>query len=234
MLRSYIWILTTSLALSTGGPALAQYTVDKTDSGNKSPFGSTATAERPRLKLRDIGRPYSIRVTTGAHNSTAWVGSLTKKDQNLRHWTWIPVTSVDQTVVGMGGKNRNLPKRPEHVYKKPIHVPTQIAQGADNRPGLEPIEPTAPSAPHYIKPRHIPLPTVDHGQILMPPPRHTTTQDLSGRVKLPKPAPPVQAAKALPPAKTYGYSYSDISGHLRPGGTNLSEDKSVHGKLLAH
>lgn len=222
MRHCYRLLLLSMLLATNAAPAMAQYMED-----------ANAPGMRPDVvmpRLPDIGRPYSLRVTTGATSSAGWERSLTSKDSNLRHWTWIPVTSFKQTVIGVGGpQGANVPPRPKSCYVKPTHVPLPVVV-------RQVPEMPVPSAPRAMKCREVPLPVVDRGQFNLPPVRRQAVAEVSGKVRLPKSPRRYEpsAAPAIASAKTYAMSYGDISGKLRtPTYSQTSDSLSVKGRLLA-
>jgi hypothetical protein len=153
-------------------------------------------------KEQKSSRPYSIRVTTGSHTSAGWEKNLTDGDPNLRHWTWMPVTSYDQgyirTPAGQDQNGRSLLKRP------PGHI--------------------------YIKPQTMPLPRrVYH--FADPTPRRSVA-DLSGSVRLPnnKPSAPEPAQTAERKVATYSDISGRLMAPKYSAPP--SESKAVHGRLL--
>src|SRR5258708_7606904 len=117
--NTHLLLLTFLLSAATCAPASAQFYVDNQDGGKSAgKSGNQSRAQAPGAmpdtgnqrevhsrigpwemrtpekvvrSLPDIGRDYSIRVTTGAHTNVGWEQGLTDKDHNLKHWTWIPI-----------------------------------------------------------------------------------------------------------------------------------------------
>jgi hypothetical protein len=190
----------------------------------------TETAEQARLKalaksLPDVGRPYSMRVTVGASNNAGFENALVNSDPSLRHWCWIPVTSFRQATVGVDYKHTQMPGRPEHVYSKPTHVPLPTV---DHGPMIA----SQPIGSHYVKPIQVPLPGVDHGLTeAVVTSRAAAAANVSGKVKLPHTQVPAVAHAIA--AKTYGESYGQVSGSIRPSYSGPStDDLRVKGRLL--
>src|SRR5579883_1911885 len=158
----------------------------------------------------DIGRPYSVRVTTGYHTVSGWENNLVKSDPNLRRWTWVPIGSADQAYIHVapGQYAKHLPvqppQRPKSCYVKPIHVPLpDINYGR----------------PEPLKAEHIATARSDNTNVC-----------LSGKLKLSKQEPnPAGRTRTL----SYGNGYGDITGRLHPSlSSAITENKSVHGKLM--
>jgi hypothetical protein len=230
--KSRFYLLLVCILSFGATPAYAQFAVDSTEpSANPAPAQPVRRqyANQPAQNLPDIGRPYSVRVTTGARVNAGFEQALTRHDTNLRHWTWIPVTSYNQAVINVGGGHPQQPARPAHVYVKPNHVPTQIAA----RPG---VEPTMAPRSNYVRPTHVPLPVVDHGTAFIPPVSRWATSDLSGKVKVPHaPAAERAVTESSRPttAKTYGGGYGDVSGRVKPSyATGRDDSLAVHGRLM--
>ncbi|HEY9792703.1 MAG TPA: hypothetical protein V6D22_20040 [Candidatus Obscuribacterales bacterium] len=221
-------LLASLLLLSQAVPASAQYAQDNPYNFRTGPAPQPVAQQQQMPRLPDIGRPYAIRVTTGAHVNAGWEQALTSKDSNLKHWTWVPVTTFDQAYIGMN-KQQTLPARPSHVYVKPTH----LNEAASNKP--QDLPPPLPQA-HYVNPIHVPLPGVNHGPIQVAMHKDAST-DVSATIQMPKfhsAATPVRA-KTITYARTYGGGYSDVSGCVHPTySASPSQSTSLHGKLLSH
>jgi hypothetical protein len=222
-------LLASLLLLSQAAPALAQYAQDNPYNFRTGPTPQpVAQQQMPMPRLPDIGRPYAIRVTTGAHVNAGWEQALTSKDSNLKHWTWVPVTSFDQAYIGMN-KQQTLPARPDHVYVKPTH----LNEAASNRP--QDLPPPLPQS-HYVKPIHVPLPGVQHGPMTVAF-HNQASSDVSGKIHVPKfhPATAPVPTHAITYARSYGGAYSDVSGCVHPSySSGPSDSATLHGKLLSH
>jgi hypothetical protein len=160
-----------------------------------------------KKNMPNIGRAYSIRVTTGATSNAGFEKSLVGADPNLKHWCWVPVTSMKQAYI--------------HV------APGQTGKGA--QPGqTNYVRPKSV----YVKPNHVPLPKVDHGsnQVVIRtggswPSR--SSSDVSATITYNKPV--ARTAET----RSYAGSYSDVSGRISaPRYTAYNESKDVYGKLL--
>lgn len=85
--------------------------------------------DQVRRKMPDIGRPYSIRVTTGTSTNAGFEKALTQSDPNLKHWCWVPVSTMNQAYIRVapGQVDHGKPNvaRPKSVYaaSKPVAVP---------------------------------------------------------------------------------------------------------------
>lgn len=73
-------------------------------------------------KKNHQGAPVSV--TTGFHEISGWEKQVIKRDENLRHWNWIPMLEADKAYIRLKpGKDTlpgaiNYPKRPRR-YPKP-------------------------------------------------------------------------------------------------------------------
>jgi hypothetical protein len=161
--------------------------------------------------------PYSYRVTTTAHTYAGWEKSLIKKDVNLGHWCWIPITSYNQGAVRMDGvANRKGPvpiEKPAVSYTKPQR--------------LEPV--ARPAGGVYVKPIKVALPERKY-EVTLPARRHAVTA-VKAVVHVPRPSePPPPAVGALSYPRS---AVSGVSGVLRSQGVNAAlTAKDVHGKVL--
>ena len=198
-------------------PALAQCA----DSGSRGAVQPNQSAQRLPT-LPDIGRPYSIRVTTGVSTNAGFERCLTDRDPNLRRWTWIPVTSYTQTTIGNG--RAALPQRPQHVYAKPTHVPLPIVDHG----GKVVMVPTG----HYVKPTRVAPPIVDHGEWAVARQGGRAGGEVSGRLIAHQ---PTNARGAQAAAKTYGVGYGDTYGRLcsSSGNADRQEQLRVNARLVA-
>jgi hypothetical protein len=212
------WLLVAFFVCCT--PVQAQYDMSRARAN-----GSVAQPAAAGYTLPDIGRPYSIRVTTGATTSRGWENALTSKDPNLRHWTWIPVTSYRQKNVSVGGPGGPaVPKRPEHVYIKPNHIPLPVVVRDYHYPLA------APQSGHYTIPNKIALPVVDHGEAKVLAERRAEA-DVCARLQQPRRQENPRALVAS--TKSYSASYGDVYGSVRPNyGGGSSESLSVKAKLF--
>jgi hypothetical protein len=161
-------------------------------------------------QLPNIGRPYSIRVTTGAHTTAGWEKGLTDGDPNLKHWCWVPVTNYDQGYIRVpagADPSGKAPQRPAHVYSRPGTVPL-------------PMNPaySKPFKPVYV---NYGVPTSGGNKASS----HVSAR-LTAHIPKPQSAGPAYT-------KTYGGGYNDVSGRLMPPRMAMGEGTSVSGKLLA-
>lgn len=75
-----------------------------------------------------------VRLTEGVVQSAGWEKSLISRTPNLRHWTWVPITSWPQKrgLVGPALPERaqaaSPPAQAKPRYIKPIHVPTRVTR----------------------------------------------------------------------------------------------------------
>jgi hypothetical protein len=161
--------------------------------------------KRMQANMPNIGRAYSIRVTTGTVTNDGFEKALTQTDPNLKHWCWVPVTTMKQAYIhtAPGQVDHGSPKmeRPKSVYA--AYRPVRAA-----------------------------MPTVDHGQPFLPRQiayRSTSRGDVSGTLSYAK-TPPARAFTG----ETKVYSNSDISGRLRAPrySTAYSDSKDCYGKLV--
>jgi hypothetical protein len=199
--------------------------------------------QHPFKPVTKDGHPYSIRVTTGCHETSGWEQGLTRRDPSLRHWTWVPIYSYDQGYIAANAKH-SLPARPKNVYKKPTHVPLPVVnrQTASQPPAIA-------SAPKYVKPIHVPLPVVEHPQATYQhvseykprtpavAPGSGDSTNLAGVLRKPaeRPESPLSAVPLAAVPKTYG-AYSDVYGRLHPPSHDHEGDSlaaaHVHGKMI--
>jgi len=163
--------------------------------------------------LPNIGRPYDVRVTTGAHTNAGWEKSLTDGDPNLRHWTWMPVTNYDQAYIhvpaGSAGPGKSAVQRPAHVYVKPETVPLPI-NPAYSRPWKPVVIGNASNSGSSHAGGNVSGKLVVHTQ----PKSYTAT-----RATL---------------TKSYGGSYGDVGGKLLRPRMAVTESSAVSGRLLTH
>lgn len=160
-------------------------------------------------RMPNIGRAYGIRITTGASNNAGFEKPLVNSDPNLKHWCWIPVTNYNQA----------------YIRKAPGQ--TGQSAGSPKRP-----------ASVYVRPTKVALPTVDHGE----PQRvvrisgsdsSRSSSDVSAKLSFKKP--PAKIAYEAE-TKSYGNSYSDVSGRLMPPRYNnagYSASRDVFGKIVS-
>jgi hypothetical protein len=59
----------------------------------------TARIKAAQAAMPDIGRAYGMRITVGNHSSAGFEKSLTEGDPNLKHWTWLPISSAEQAYI---------------------------------------------------------------------------------------------------------------------------------------
>jgi hypothetical protein len=205
LLESFSTMLAVVLAFASLTPAQAQG-YDMSNNNNVKVTTSPA--------LPNIGRAYSIRVTRGAHTNAGWEKPLTDSDPNLKHWTWVPVTSFDQAYIHVAPGSLVKDKRPEHIYVKPTHVSTVVS-----RPDHV-----------YVKPVHVPLPVVNHPVAVATTENNHATTDVYGKVRAPHRDPD---HSLIAETKVYSQGYGEVSGRIRPSTvTAMSESTSVYGKLM--
>jgi hypothetical protein len=162
--------------------------------------------KRMQARMPNIGRPYSIRVTTGAVTNEGFEKDLTNTDPNLRHWCWVPVTTARQAYIHM--------------------APGQVDHGKPNM--------TRPKSVYAAsKPVAVPLPTVRRWDLQYP--RQIASRggshsasDVHGTVSYSK-----EPARSIA-QETKTYSYSDVSARLSAPRYNTAFEAStnVSGKLM--
>lgn len=165
----------------------------------------------PASQLPDIGRPYSLRVTTGSHKQTGWEQDLIQGNPNLKHWTWIGVGAADQAYlrVAPGDTGKTPVQRPKTSYARPNHVPL-------------------PMVTRYA-PKENPQTVITRRRMASSNPT-VANSSISGRVRVPR-----VVSETAAPAETlsYGGSYGDVSGRLRaPAVPSSSDSRDVYGKLV--
>jgi hypothetical protein len=161
--------------------------------------------KRMQAQMPNIGRAYSIRVTTGTVTNDGFEKALTETDPNLKHWCWVPVTTMRQayihTAPGQVDHGTARMERPKSVYA--AYRPVRAA-----------------------------MPTVNHGDPVMPRQiawRSGSRGDVNGTVSYAK-TPATRAAEG----ETKVYSYGDVSGRLRAPryNTAFGDSKDCYGKLV--
>lgn len=181
--------------------------------------GSAPITTRPQVFHRQNGpivreyvdnsltHPITYRVTTGSTTNQGWEHDLVQGTPNLKHWTWVPVTSYNQGYVRIGPKQA---KKPEHI---------NIANLPRPKGGI------------YVKPTKVALPKRkydwrylaqydDNGG------NHATT-DVSAKVKLPK--------RPSAPAYAYAGSYSNYgTGDATGSLTSQDVHGKIVGKNTTH
>jgi len=161
-------------------------------------------ANRIRTSLPDIGRPYTIRVTTGASTNAGFEKALVDADPSLKHWCWIPTTNMNQAYLRVAPGDTGTGRS----YQRPKSC--------------------------YVKPGRVPLPVIDHGQpqvVLRAAGSRSSRSrsDVSGKLSYLKDP----AARSYG-GETKTYTYSDVSGRISaPRYTaEVSDSKDVYGKLV--
>lgn len=170
------------------------------------------SAQNGHSPYPNIGRPYSVRVTTGAHTNAGFEKPLTDGDPNLKHWCWVPVTNYDQGYIRIpagADSSGKVRQRPSRVYMKSGTAPL-------------PLNPaySKPWKPAYI---NYGTPTTVKAS------RHANS-NVTGKLTAKMPF-----ARAAGPAitKTYSGGYGDVSGRVRPTSMAMTESGRVSGKLLS-
>jgi hypothetical protein len=193
LLKAHCAVLATLIAVAAVLPASAQG-FDKDQ------------LKRAKANLPDIGRPYSIRVTTGGVQSNAgFEQALTQSDPNLKHWCWIPVSSMKQAYIHVGAGQA----APRAGQVAPSQRPTSV----------------------YVKPVKVALPKIDHGQSVAYIGPARSNADVSAKVSYEKP----QVARTYEGQKRVS-TYSDCSGRLttpRYTAANYGDSRDVYGKLIS-
>lgn len=73
---------------------------------------------------------YTVRETNGYVTVAGWEHQLVQGNPNLRHFSWMPVTSYTQGnatyKTSTSAAHQQLPQRAQHIYIKPLHIATII------------------------------------------------------------------------------------------------------------
>lgn len=161
--------------------------------------------KRMQSQMPNIGRPYTIRVTTGAVTNEGFEKDLTNTDPNLRHWCWVPITTARQAYIHMAPGQVDHGKanvaRPTSVYAK--YKPVAVAMPRRNW-------------------------DLQYPKAIASRPSHSAS-DVHGSLTYSKEPPRIAQE-----TKNYAGSYGDVSGRLTAPHFNTAYEAStnVSGKLM--